>query len=249
MPWAGVLLALPVLRRHRVLEVFSGIYESLGLLAFYGLQTMVTVMVFLALWRVKRPEHLKGLPPWDLGRALGLPRVPEVKTVRRKLAQLAAQGQARAVMIALAEERIRQEEDLLGYLYVDGHVREYSGHHDLGQDLQDAASHAGASDHRHLGERPQRRPGVPGDLGAQRGADSDAEARCSPRPGSWSGSVAGSRWSSTAGAGAHSCSSTSSVTAIDLITYRKGTTKDVDSASFAEAHLYGRGPGGLLLAV
>lgn len=133
VPWAGVLLALPVLRRHRVLEVFSGMYESLGQLAFYGLQTMVTVMVYLALWRVKRPEHLKGLAPWDLGRVLGLPRVPEVKTVRRKLARLAAQGQARELMIALAEERIRDEEDLLGYLYVDGHVREYSGHHDLGQ--------------------------------------------------------------------------------------------------------------------
>jgi hypothetical protein len=132
VPWAGVLLALPVLRRHRVLEVLSEIYASLGLLAFYGLQTMVTLMVYLALWRVKRPEHLKGLPPWDLGRVLGLPRVPEVKTVRRKLARMAAQDQARAVMIALAEERIRQEEDLLGYLYVDGHVREYSGHHDLG---------------------------------------------------------------------------------------------------------------------
>jgi len=133
VPWAGALLALPVLRRHRVLEVFSDIYGSLGLLALYGLQTMVTAMVCLALWRVKRPEHLKSLAPWELGRALGLPRVPEVKTVRRKLAQLAAQGQARTVMLALAEERIRQEEDLLGYLYVDGHVREYSGQHDLGK--------------------------------------------------------------------------------------------------------------------
>lgn len=133
VPWAGVLLALPVLRRHRVLEVFSEVYGTLGVLAFYGLQTMVTVMICLALWRVKRPEHLKGLAPWDLGRALGLPRVPEVKTVRRKLAQLAGQGQARRVMLALAEERIRQEEDLLGYLYVDGHVRAYSGQHDLGK--------------------------------------------------------------------------------------------------------------------
>jgi transposase len=133
IPWAGVLLALPVLRRHRVLEVFSDIYESLGLLAVYGLQTVVMTMVWLALWRVKRPEHLKGLAPWELGRVLGLPRVPEVKTVRRKLAQLADQGQARMVMLALAGERIRQQKELLGYLYVDGHVREYSGQYDLGK--------------------------------------------------------------------------------------------------------------------
>jgi hypothetical protein len=133
VPWAGVLLALPVLRRHRVLEIFSEVYGTLGLLAFYGLQTMATLMICLALWRVKRPEHLKGLAPWDLGRALGLPRVPEVKTVRRKLAKLAGHGQARRVMLALAEERIRQEEELLGYLYVDGHVRPYSGRHELGK--------------------------------------------------------------------------------------------------------------------
>jgi len=133
VPWAGVLLALPVLRRHRVLEIFSEVYGTLGLLAFYGLQTMATLMICLALWRVKRPEHLKGLAPWDLGRALGLPRAPEVKTVRRKLAKLAGHGQARRVMLALAEERIRQEEELLGYLYVDGHVRPYSGRYELGK--------------------------------------------------------------------------------------------------------------------
>lgn len=131
VPWAGVLLALPVLRRHRVVEIFSEVYTSLGLLALYGLQTVVTLMICLALWRIKRPEHLKGFAPWDLGRALGLPRVPEVKTVRRKLAQLASHGQARRVMLALAEERMRQEEELLGYLYVDGHVRQYSGRHEL----------------------------------------------------------------------------------------------------------------------
>jgi hypothetical protein len=92
---------------------------------------MVSLMVCLALWRVKRPEHLKEHSPSDLGRVLGLPRVPEVKTVRRKLAQLAGRGQAREVMLALAKVRVEQDEELLGMLYVDGHVRPYSGKHDL----------------------------------------------------------------------------------------------------------------------
>jgi hypothetical protein len=126
-----VLLALPILRRHRVLEVFSDLYRTLGLLAIYGLQTMVSLMVCLALWRVKRPEHLKEHSPSDLGRVLGLPRVPEVKTVRRKLAQLAGRGRAREVMLALAKVRIEQDEELLGTLYVDGHVRPYSGKRNL----------------------------------------------------------------------------------------------------------------------
>ncbi len=131
VPWAGVLLALPVLGKHRVLEVFSEVYRTLGFWAIYGLQTMVTLMVSLALWRIKRPEHLKGFSPQELGKVLGLPRAPEVKTVRRKLGQLARRERAREVMLKLADVRIRQEEDLLGYLYVDGHVRMYSGKYDL----------------------------------------------------------------------------------------------------------------------
>jgi hypothetical protein len=129
--WAGVLLAIPVMRRHRVLEVFSELYKTLGFWALYGLQTTVTLMVFLALWRIKRPEQLKGHSPGDLGRPLGLARVPEVKTVRRKLAQLAHEGEAREAMLKLAKIRVEQEEELLGYLYVDGHVRPYGGRFDL----------------------------------------------------------------------------------------------------------------------
>jgi hypothetical protein len=129
--WAGVLLAIPVMRRQRVVEVFSEVYKTLGLFALYGLQTMVSLMVFLALWRIKRPEQLKGYSPGDLGRSLGLERVPEVKTVRRKLAKLAGRGVAREAMLKLAKVRVEQEEELVGYLYVDGHVRPYNGRHDL----------------------------------------------------------------------------------------------------------------------
>lgn len=131
VPGAGVLLAVPIMRRQRVLEVFSQLYRTLGILAFYGLQTMVTLMVCMALWRIKRPEHLKEHSPQDLGRVLGLPRVPEVKTVRRKLGQMAAHSRAREAMLALARTRIEQDEELLGFLYVDGHVRTYSGKHEL----------------------------------------------------------------------------------------------------------------------
>jgi hypothetical protein len=133
VPWAGVLLAVPVMRRHRVLEVFSELYGTLGILGMYGLQTVVCLMVYLSLWRIKRPEHVKGHSPWDLGRVLGLGRAPEVRTVRRKLAQLAGRGLAREAMVRLAKVRIEQEEDLLGFLYVDGHVRPYSGQLDVGK--------------------------------------------------------------------------------------------------------------------
>ena len=130
---AGALLAIPVMRRQRVVEEIGELYRSLGRWAVYGLQTMTLFLVLSALWRIKRPEQVKGHSPGDLGKVLGLERVPEVKTIRRKLTQLAARGQAREAMLRLAQVRLEQREDLVGYLYVDGHVRPYGGKYDLGK--------------------------------------------------------------------------------------------------------------------
>jgi hypothetical protein len=61
--------------------------------AFYGLRTSLLTLLLMALWCIKRPEGLKEYSPQELGRVLGLDRAPEVKTLRRKLAQLAGYGQ------------------------------------------------------------------------------------------------------------------------------------------------------------
>jgi len=129
--YAGVLLALPLLARFRVLDVFQQAYGFLSLIPLYGLETLVSLMVLMALVRIKRPEQLKRHSPFELGKVLGLPRAPEVKTVRRKLGLLASRGKAAEVMVELAGVALQQEEDLLGFMYVDGHVRAYSGKHDL----------------------------------------------------------------------------------------------------------------------
>ena len=62
---------------------------------------------------------------------LGLDRAPEVKTLRRKLARLAAHGRAAEFGRALAERRVAQRGAAIGFLYVDGHVRVYHGKHRL----------------------------------------------------------------------------------------------------------------------
>ena len=127
---AGVLLALPALLQTGVFTCAQKVYRSLGP-AFYGLRTSLLTLLLMALWRIKRPEALKEHSPEALGRVLGLDRAPEVKTLRRKLAQLAVAGQAVAFGRALAEERVRQRGTALGFLYVDGHVRVYHGQHRL----------------------------------------------------------------------------------------------------------------------
>lgn len=101
VPRAGVLLALPVLIASGVFECAQNIYGSIGP-SFYGLRTSLLTLLLMALWRIKRPENLKEYSPQSLGRVLGLDRAPEVKTLRRKLASLAATGRAAQFGDALA---------------------------------------------------------------------------------------------------------------------------------------------------
>ena len=130
VPRAGVLLALPVLGASGVFECAQKIYGNLGP-AFYGLRTSLLTLLLMALWRIKRPEGLKEYSPQELGRVLGLDRASEVKTLRRKLAQLAACGRAAQFGQALAQQRVARRGKDLGFLYVDGHVRVYHGKHRL----------------------------------------------------------------------------------------------------------------------
>src|SRR5665647_1209990 len=94
---------------------------------FYGLRATLLTGVFLALLREPRAEGATRIAPADLGRVLGLDRAPEVKTLRRKLAELAAAGQGAALQAALAAHHAATRPGAVGFLYLDGHVRVYTG--------------------------------------------------------------------------------------------------------------------------
>jgi len=130
VPRAGVLLALPALLDSGVLACARDVYGSIGP-AFYGLRTSIVAMLLMALLRIKRPEALKEHSPPDLGRLLGLDRAPEVKTLRRKLARLSSAGRASSFGRALAQRRVAARGAMLGFLYLDGHVRVYHGKHPI----------------------------------------------------------------------------------------------------------------------
>jgi DNA-binding CsgD family transcriptional regulator len=129
-PRAGVLLAVPALVHSGLFDCAQEIYGSLGP-AFFGLRTTLLTLLLMALWRIKRPEGLKEHAPAALGQVLGVDRAPEVKTLRRKLARLAAFGRATQFGQALAQARVARRGQALGFLYVDGHVRVYHGQHRL----------------------------------------------------------------------------------------------------------------------
>jgi len=140
VPGAGVLLALPCLVDSRLLQIGRKLYGDIGP-AFYGLRTTLLTLLLMALLRIKRPEHLKEKDPAAFGRLLGLDRAPEVKTLRRGLARLAAQHCAEQLGAELARVRVDQRGHLMGFLYVDGHVRAYHGEHEISSNAYVARRH------------------------------------------------------------------------------------------------------------
>ncbi len=129
-PLAGLLLALPPLAGTGLPDCARQVYGRLRN-GFYSLEVMLVVLVFMALLREARAEGATRIPPAALGRVLGLDRAPEVKTIRRKLAELAAAGKAADLQMALARHHAAASPETLGLLYIDGHTRAYFGKRDI----------------------------------------------------------------------------------------------------------------------
>jgi transposase-like protein len=125
-PLAGLLLALPAVEAAGLLQAAREVYGRLRD-GFYGLTATLLTLTFLALAGEPRAEGATRVPPGALGRVLGLDRAPEVKTIRRKLGELAAAGKAAELIMALARRHAAAGPDTLGFLYVDGHARVYYG--------------------------------------------------------------------------------------------------------------------------
>src|ERR1035437_7832690 len=130
LPLAGLLLALPALEMTGLLPVAAEVFPPMRK-GFYGLRAVLLMGVFLALLREPRAEAATRIRPADLGRLLGLDRAPEVKTLRRKLSELAACGRGALLQAALGRHHATTRPDAVGFLYLDGHVRVYTGTREL----------------------------------------------------------------------------------------------------------------------
>src|SRR5664279_5601175 len=130
LPLAGLLLALPALEMTGLLPVAAEVFPPMRK-GFYGLRAVLLMGVFLALLREPRAEAATRIRPADLGRLLGLDRAPEVKTLRRKLAELAGHGRGALLQAALGRHHATTRPDAVGFLYLDGHVRVYTGTREL----------------------------------------------------------------------------------------------------------------------
>ena len=122
-PLAGLL---PALEGTGLLNAAREVYGRLKG-GFYGMGATLLTLVFLALAGEPRAEGATPVPPAALGRVLGLDRAPEVTTIRRKLAELAAADKAADLIMALARRHAAARPDALGFLHIDGHARVYYG--------------------------------------------------------------------------------------------------------------------------
>jgi hypothetical protein len=124
---AGVLLALPLLAELGLLDAADKVYGRLRN-GFYGLQATLLTLAFMALLRIKTVEQLKEKSPGELGIVLGLDRMPEVKTLRRKLKEMSTHCKSAEYMAELTRSWCDRNQEALGFIYIDGHVRPYHGH-------------------------------------------------------------------------------------------------------------------------
>lgn len=122
---AGVLLSVPALLATGLLRHTAKHFTLPK--GYYGLPSLFLLLAFLALARVKTIEQLRYGVPGEWGKLLGLDRVPEVRTVREKLAHLSQQGTAIAWSAELCQEWMAGAPEQAQVLYVDGHVRVYHG--------------------------------------------------------------------------------------------------------------------------
>ena len=133
----GFFMIVALLGSHPLLQIFEKIYGKALAPAFYGLRTTVLTLLMMVLLRVKRPEHLRHYNPANQGRVLGLDRIMEVKTMRRKLHRLANLNRGTELMQELGRARLEGQtapaEGELEILYLDGHVQCYHGGFKIGQ--------------------------------------------------------------------------------------------------------------------
>jgi hypothetical protein len=122
--YGGVLCALPALAVNGLfdhldtLPVLSGYYRKLHI---------IVLLAYMALCRIKAVEQLQYERPGELGKLMGLDRIPEVRCLRKKLSELSGQDAADRWAAVLSKQWMEQNPESTGVLYVDGHVRLYHG--------------------------------------------------------------------------------------------------------------------------
>ena len=122
----GVLWAIPSLLAVGLLRSALTVFTQSD--GYYPLSSMMLLLSFLALARIPTLEKIRYQSPAEWGQLLGLDRIPEVKTLRRKLKSLCLDARLVAGWgMQLAQDWMNSDHEHAGLFYIDGHLREYRG--------------------------------------------------------------------------------------------------------------------------
>lgn len=124
VPHGGVLFLLPFLLSNGLMGYREHYGERQG--GYYDYSSTVLTLAFMFLCRIKNPEQTKHHAPGELGKLLGLDRIPEVKCLRGIISELTALGKAGQWNAHLARQWIESSEESV--YYIDGHVQVYHGY-------------------------------------------------------------------------------------------------------------------------
>lgn len=122
---AGVLLSLPALLANGLLKYEKDFYPDRG---YYSISSVFITLAFLTLLRVKTLAQSSNIPAGELGRVIGLDRVPEVKTLRERIGLFCQKADIEGWGQKLSKDWLGANPELAGVLYIDGHVNIYYGH-------------------------------------------------------------------------------------------------------------------------
>jgi transposase len=123
--YGGVLCALPALTANGLFSHLGQCFKTLH--GYYTTVQVLVLLAYMALCRIRTVEQLQYHPPGELGKLLGLDRVPEVRCLRNKLEQISSEDAADKWAVLLSRDWMDSCPELAGTLYVDGHVRLYHG--------------------------------------------------------------------------------------------------------------------------
>jgi hypothetical protein len=121
---AGVLLCLPALISQGLLR-----YEDQFRLekAYYPTSSVFLSLGILSLFRLKTLSGVDSLPSGELGKTIGLDRIPEVKTLRTRISQFCKKVDIDKWRMTLSKDWMEESPDLSAVLYIDGHIKLYYG--------------------------------------------------------------------------------------------------------------------------
>lgn len=122
--YGGVLFLLPFLLANGLLSYKK--YYSQRHSGYYDFDSVILTLAFMYLCRIKSVEQLKHYSPGEMGKLLGLDRIPEARCLRGIIKELSIQERACEWNAYLSEDWIDHEDTSI--YYIDGHVQVYHGH-------------------------------------------------------------------------------------------------------------------------